>query len=1345
MAQSVDYDIELSVGLDTSGIESQLDDLKKKVEDAFKNSDGNKSLDEMKNQIQENMKALDDLKNKIDEVNTSGSSTPIVSQESVENAENASEAINDANDNLQGLQDALDGLNEKTQFMVDFLIGVAEGFSEATQEAEQLEDTTEAVSENLGGLLNILRDFAVGFAIGFAEATDNVENLETRLEGINQTFRGIHQIGTGIVRLFNDLGNAAVSLNSRLNAFGSRLISAFKGGTSAVTPFKFSLKSLIGLIAGVTLGVHGLSAVFNKLRTMIIQNMNYAISGVAPLKNAFDTLKSQIQTIKVQLAAAFLPLIEIALPIINKIVAAMSNLVNMVSQFVAAISGASTWRKATVSGGASAGKSLADKQKKAEEKAAKKNAENQEKYEKQVAKAVEKANKEKERVEKSNTKAIKQQEKAMKDAEKAAKSYLSPLDELNMISTSDTEVPELELEDFNYDEYLQGLLDAIEPFEEVLADEVGGGAGVVVTYTEEAISGGIMEAAEKVKAILEQLFNPLKKAWDTVGSYVMKSWKYALSEIGQLVKSIGMSFLEVWQGDIMQNVFQNILRIVGNIGQLVGNLAHQFRTAWETNNIGTKIFENIAKLLEIITGHADNITKSFAEWAKTLDFYPLLEHINSLLESMQKPVDFIGGVLEDFADIVIEPFLKWVIEEGIPKLLQVFEDFNNDVDWDSLRDKLKELWTHLEPFMETVGEGLVIFIDRCADALADFLNSDNFEHFLQVIEKWMDRTSPEDVADALEAIAKSIIAIKVAVGIFSAVSGGVSMLATVLGLFKDGGLIAKGAGNLAGGIGKIIKSFMGVSEGAELATEATEMFTDSIGEATLDWAADADIADAMYEAMFEGAEALGPEMTTAGAEAGGSLINGAEAEILASGSGIASTISTIFTGDIGANLAAGGAVAGGTIAGGIIGGLGAALAGLWGGNKLGSVLFPDDTELYESYSGFEGFGTMMCDLWDSVTYVASEAGDSIAQSFNDAKDNVSEAWSNVSEWFSTNVATPVSETFNGIVESVSPVTDKIASLWDGLTLRIGQAMEGCKIILQAGWIVFTDWFSTSVVEPLKKSWNQFLVELDFFVNFIDVNVIQPIKTLWDSFCNDVKLFFDDLIATIQQKWDSFKSYIDTNIIQPISQLWDSFVTTVKSVFTKLITDIQTQWANFKNYIMNNVITPVKTMFQNLAIVVSAIWQKITIGISNVLKGIVSGIKSMAEGIINWVVSKINWVIDAFNKVASAASKITGGSYGGVSRVPSVNFSGAATGTVIPPTMSEHLVRVGDNNVETEIISPLSTMKEAMIEALMQSGFNGSGGNDNGDIVVQIDGAEVFRAVRKQSNEYKKRTGNYAFG
>lgn len=323
------------------------------------------------------------------------------------------------------------------------------------------------------------------------------------------------------------------------------------------------------------------------------------------------------------------------------------------------------------------------------------------------------------------------------------------------------------------------------------SDVGGGAAGAVGDLFEEVpVDDWMKDIVDKFKDILSKLFQPLLEAWKREGQFVMDAWKYALNEVWKLIKDIGRDFLIMWQEEATIRIFQDILHIIGDIGLVVGHLARNFREAWNENETGLNILRNIRDIIGIVIEHIRGAADATVEWADKLDFRPLLKAINRFLESMKPLVDAVWGVLEDFYTKVLLPLSKWVLEKGLPDLLQVFIDFNEKVDWASLRQSLAEFWEHLEPFAETVGEGLIIFIERVSDALAGFLNSQEFKDFLKTVEDWMDSVSPQDVADALETVAKGLIALKVALLGFSAISAVTGVLTTIktfLSFFGVGG------------------------------------------------------------------------------------------------------------------------------------------------------------------------------------------------------------------------------------------------------------------------------------------------------------------------------------------------------------------------------------------------------------------------------------------------------------------------------------------------------------------------------------------------------------------------------
>lgn len=291
---------------------------------------------------------------------------------------------------------------------------------------------------------------------------------------------------------------------------------------------------------------------------------------------------------------------------------------------------------------------------------------------------------------KTYTKAIKQTADAFKDAKKAAEGYLSPLDEINKYSDGKSKGEEEQT----------GTM-----FEEVPVEQK------------------FKDMAEKVKDVFKDLFAPIKEAWNREGEFVINSWKYGLGEIKKLLKDIGRDFLKVWKQPKTIAMLQDILHIFGDIGLIVGNLAAKFREAWNTNDVGLHILENIRDIFAVIIHNIKEAADYTVEWAKTLDFTPLLQGIQRLSAALVPFFDFLSGTLADFYTEFLLPLASWTLSEnGIPRLLNVLSDFMESVDWQGLRDALKNLYGALEPYAEAIGTGLIGFIERMKEYGVEFLN-----------------------------------------------------------------------------------------------------------------------------------------------------------------------------------------------------------------------------------------------------------------------------------------------------------------------------------------------------------------------------------------------------------------------------------------------------------------------------------------------------------------------------------------------------------------------------------------------------------------------------------------------
>jgi hypothetical protein len=111
-------------------------------------------------------------------------------------------------------------------------------------------------------------------------------------------------------------------------------------------------------------------------------------------------------------------------------------------------------------------------------------------------------------------------------------------------------------------------------------------------------------------------------------------------------------------------------------------------------------------------------------------------------------------------------------------------------------------------------------------------------------------------------------------------------------------------------------------------------------------------------------------------------------------------------------------------------------------------------------------------------------------------------------------------------------------------------------------------------------------------------------------------------------------------------------------------------------------------------------------------GLIGGFEAAINGIIGMFEKMINWIVDGINKISFDVPDwvpgIGGEKFG--FDIPKATFGRVsiprlARGTVVPPN-KRFLAELGDNTKEHEIVSPISTMKQAFMEAMIEMGGAG---------------------------------------
>ena len=587
----------------------------------------------------------------------------------------------------------------------------------------------------------------------YQKATEAVGMLEHRLEGSSEEVSRFSQASAGLKSVFESVVSIVKKLGSVLKTVFNQLLSILKTvvgyikniGSSLSSTFhnissKFSdihksvskstdsFGRMTKKVIALTLGVRSLWALLRKVRRSIIENFQYAISGVDTIQSAFDGLKDQLATIKVQFASAFLPLIEIALPAIQQVVAALAEAANLVSQFIAALTGASTWRKANVTVTDKSDVSSAQaakKQEEAEEKLAEKNAKALEAYNKKIEKAYEKAGAKQQSVDEKNAKSLEKYEKELKKAEKAVKGYLSPIDEINQYSATEaTEIEPPELEEFDYDEYLQDLLDDIGEFEPELMDaldDLGASAGVAVSYTNEEIS-------DKVKDWLEEL----KKMWET-------------GDFTELGKKLGEKLLKA-----LKSIPWNKIKATANkIGKSLATLINGIVEVPDLGRtIGNTIAQGINTVFELLNGFVHNLKwKSIGKFIADL-FNGLFKGIDwkliydTVITGMKGLADALWKFIKEFKWDNLSTFISNAVNTAADGIIAFFSKKERNEETGAMETWAARLGRELgaqlrkainEIEWEDVGRALGSILKAAIDFAANFISQLNWEEIRKAI------------------------------------------------------------------------------------------------------------------------------------------------------------------------------------------------------------------------------------------------------------------------------------------------------------------------------------------------------------------------------------------------------------------------------------------------------------------------------------------------------------------------------------------------------------------------------------------------------------------------------------
>ncbi|WP_143314981.1 hypothetical protein [Clostridium sp. HBUAS56017] len=266
------------------------------------------------------------------------------------------------------------------------------------------------------------------------------------------------------------------------------------------------------------------------------------------------------------------------------------------------------------------------------------------------------------------------------------------------------------------------------------------GSGVVSSITPMAnmapIEAVTSKWVNKFKKLMSQIFQPFREAWAKEGQQTIESMKYAWNSIGELVTSIGKSFLEVWTNGTGTTMLSTILEILQDVFNLIGDIASTFANAWNSGDIGTQIIQGIGSsinnVLSLIKKIGDALRESWGNVGTDVanTFMSILKSTGGVLENLSQKLVWVwdnGGehLFQGFVNLgakifelagtiyneFVAPFANWFIDTISPAIAEVTDVLG------SLFDKVSEVIDWLTSDGNPVLEGIVIVLGSVATAI----------------------------------------------------------------------------------------------------------------------------------------------------------------------------------------------------------------------------------------------------------------------------------------------------------------------------------------------------------------------------------------------------------------------------------------------------------------------------------------------------------------------------------------------------------------------------------------------------------------------------------------------------
>lgn len=378
---------------------------------------------------------------------------------------------------------------------------------------------------------------------------------------------------------------------------------------------------------------------------------------------------------------------------------------------------------------------------------------------------------------------------------------------------------------------------------------------------------------------------------------------------------------------------------------------------------------------------------------------------------------------------------------------------------------------------------------------------------------------------------------------------------------------------------------------------------------------------------------------------------------------------------------------------------------------------------------------------------AQDITGSIIQIFADVFGGVLELASKFTRDILNMILTPFIENKDKIKQAISETLDPIKTVVDSIASTVRKAVDGIVALYDEHISPFFSSIErgfTKILDALLDAYNNYMVPvLDKLGDKFQEVMKGPVGDAIDSALKFIGKLVDAVMLLWQRVLLPFSLYFINTfypIIAPVVQMLGEIFLNIFGAISKTISGVFDVLSGLLDFITGVFTGDWEKAWKGIKEIFAGIWKQL----QAIVELVVNSIIDIVNGFVNTISIAMEKAIGIFNKGYEKGKALSGSGYGGGGRgfsnysIYSNNVPQLATGTVVPPKAGNFLAMLGDNNTDTEVVSPLETMKQAFKEAIGEMG--GVGGNRPITVVMELDGTKFGQAVYKANNNETQRVG-----